>query len=185
MVSGLTEVTTERLVLRPAVAGDAGAVWSFRALDSVGLWLTRAPRSFEAFRTQFTEPESLERTLVIECDGEIIGDAMIWVQDAWSQAEVMAKAGGVQASLGWVLHPDWTGQGYATEAVRELLRICFEDLGLRRVTADCFAENEASWRLMERVGMRREGHTVRDSLHRSGEWLDGYAYALLVDEWRS
>ncbi len=65
-----------------------------------------------------------------------------------------------------------------------MLRICFEGLGLRRVTADCFAENEASWRLMERVGMRREAHNVRDSLQRSGQWLDGYGYALLAEEWR-
>ena len=62
--------------------------------------------------------------------------------------------------------------------------LCFEDLGLRRVTATCFADNEASWRLMERAGMRRELYTVRDSLHRSGEWLDGMGYALLADEWR-
>jgi RimJ/RimL family protein N-acetyltransferase len=64
------------------------------------------------------------------------------------------------------------------------MRICFEDLGLRRVTANTFADNEPSWRLMERVGMRRELHTVRESLHRSGEWLDGLGYALLADEWR-
>jgi RimJ/RimL family protein N-acetyltransferase len=83
------------------------------------------------------------------------------------------------------LHPDHAGQGYATEAVRELIRLCFEDLGLRRVTANCFADNEASWRLMERLGMRRELHAVHESLHRSGEWLDGYGYALLVDEWRA
>ena len=37
---------------------------------------------------------------------------------------------------------------------------------------------------MERVGMRRELHTVRESLHRSGQWPDGMGYALLADEWR-
>jgi RimJ/RimL family protein N-acetyltransferase len=37
---------------------------------------------------------------------------------------------------------------------------------------------------MERLGMRREAHTVSDSLHRSGRWLDGYGYALLAEEWR-
>jgi RimJ/RimL family protein N-acetyltransferase len=68
--------------------------------------------------------------------------------------------------------------------VGTLLRLCFEDLGLRRVTAQCFADNTASWRLMERVGMRRETHGVADSLHRSGAWLDGFGYALLADEWR-
>jgi RimJ/RimL family protein N-acetyltransferase len=83
-----------------------------------------------------------------------------------------------------VFSPDHAGRGYATEAVRELIRICFTDLGLRRLTANCFAGNEASWRLMERVGMRRELYTVRDSLHRSGQWLDGIGYALLADEWQ-
>lgn len=51
------------------------------------------------------------------------------------------------------------------------------------MTAHCFADNAASWHLMERVGMRRELRTVRDSLHRSGAWLDGMGYALLADEW--
>ncbi len=52
-------------------------------------------------------------------------------------------------------------------------------------TANCFAATDASWRLMERVGMRREAYMVRESLHRSGEWLDGVGYALLADEWHA
>ena len=76
-------------------------------------------------------------------------------------------------------------QAVATEAVRELLRHCFQDLGVRRVTANCFLDNDSSWRLMERVGMRREQHAVRESLHRSGRWLDTVAYALLHEEWSS
>ena len=95
-----------------------------------------------------------------------------------------SQARGVQAELGWALRPEETGQGYATEAVEAVLRICFDDLGLRRVTASCFAANTASFRLMERVGMRREAATIRDALHPSGEWMDGYSYALLADEWR-
>jgi len=177
-------VRTERLSLRPATTGDVEATWRFRRLESVSRWLTTAVGTLDEHRSLFEKPESLAKTLVIELEGEVIGDLMLAVQDAWAQAEVATQAEGVQAELGWVLHPDHAGRGYASEAVRELIRICFEELGLRRVTADCFAENEASWRLMERVGMRREGHTVRDSLHRSGGWLDGLAYALLADEWR-
>ncbi|MDN5771501.1 MAG: GNAT family N-acetyltransferase [Microlunatus sp.] len=74
--------------------------------------------------------------------------------------------------------------GYRCLATRALLRVCFAELGLRRVTAGCFADNIASWRLMERLGMRREAHTIRDSLHRSGRWLDGLRYALLAEEWK-
>ncbi len=177
-------VRTERLVLRPARPEDAEATWEIRRLESVHRWLTRAPGSLESYRERFTEPEFLARTLVIEHDGEIIGDLMVAVGDAWAQEEVADQAKGVEGNLGWLIHPDAGGQGLATEAVRELLRICFEDLGLRRVTAECFEANEPSWRLMERVGMRREVHTVRESLHRSGEWLDGLGYALLADEWR-
>jgi RimJ/RimL family protein N-acetyltransferase len=178
-------VHTARLALRPVSVDDVEPTWAYRRLESVGHWLTRAPQTLPEYRTQFEEPETLAKSLVIELDGEVVGDLMVAVADAWAQAEVADRARGVQAELGWVIDPGRAGHGYATEAVRELLRICFEDLGLLRVTAACFSANEASWRLMERVGMRRELHSVRDSLHRSGEWLDGYAYALLADEWRS
>ena len=67
--------------------------------------------------------------------------------------------------------------------MRELLRLCFRDLGVRRVTANCFLDNDTSWRLMERVGMRRELRAVRESPHRSGRWLDTVGCALLEEEW--
>lgn len=178
-------VRTERLTLRPATADDVEATWRVRRLGEVTWWITRAPATLEEYRAHFQEPDRLATTLVVELDGEVIGDLMLRVDDAWAQAEVAERARGVQAELGWVLHPEHTGRGYGTEAVRELVRLCFEDLGLRRVTAGCFADNEASWRLMERVGMRRETYTVRESLHRSGRWLDGAGYALLAEEWRA
>jgi hypothetical protein len=98
---------------------------------------------------------------------------MLRRDDAWAQLEVTGQARGAQAELGWVLDPAYTGHGYATEAVRELLRYCFQDLGVHRVTANCFLDNDTSWRLMERVGMRRELHAVRESLHGSGRWRIG------------
>jgi RimJ/RimL family protein N-acetyltransferase len=178
---------TQRLTLRPATPQDAEATWSFRRLESVAQWLTGTPTDFEAYRTVFLEPARLATTVVVERDDgdgrAVIGDLMLRREDAWAQTEVADRATGTQAELGWVLDPRWTGRGYATEAVRELLRYCFEDLGVRRVVAGCFSDNAASWRLMERVGMRRETHAVRDSLHRSGAWLDSFVYAVLADEW--
>jgi RimJ/RimL family protein N-acetyltransferase len=186
MSTGLAGLTwprhTDRLTLRPATTDDADATWRFRRREDVGRWITRAPATLDEHRTWFRAPDSLARTLVIEHSGTVVGDLMVRIEDAWAQAEIAERARGMQAELGWVLHPEYAGHGYATEAVRELLRLCFEDLGLHRVTATCFAGNEASWRLMERVGMRREFYTVRDSLHRSGEWLDCVGYALLADE---
>jgi RimJ/RimL family protein N-acetyltransferase len=177
-------VTTPRLSLRRATPADLGPTWRYRRLEPVSRWLIRAPRTVADYRVQFERPDSLAKTLVVELRGEVVGDLMVTVEDGWAQAEVLEQAQQVQAELGWVLDPGQGGHGYASEAVRELIRLCFEELGLRRVTANCFADNEASWRLMERVGMRREVHTVRESLHRSGRWLDGLGYALLADEWQ-
>lgn len=178
-------VRTERLAIRPAVEGDVDATWRFRRLPEVGEWITRAPTNRDDYVAQFLDLGRLAKTLVVELDGVVIGDLMLKIEDAWSQAEVADRAQGVQAELGWVLDPAHGGKGYATEAVQALVRICFEELGLRRVSANCFADNTASRRMMERLGMRLELRTKQDSLHRSGRWLDGLGYALLAGEWRA
>jgi RimJ/RimL family protein N-acetyltransferase len=178
---------TERLTLRPATADDAEPTWKFRRLESVNEWLTGCPADLDGYRELFSEPARLATTVILtlghDTAAPIIGDLMLRREDAWAQREVADQARDVQAELGWVLDPGHTGHGYATEAVRELLRYCFQDLGVRRVTANCFLDNDTSRRLMERVGMRRELHAVSDSLHRSGRWLDTVGYAILQAEW--
>jgi RimJ/RimL family protein N-acetyltransferase len=176
-------VRTSRLTLRAATHEDADATWQYRRLPEVAEWLTELPADLAAYRTTFCDPARLATTVIIERDGELLGDFMLRVEDAWAQAEVAERARNAQAELGWVLDPRFTGRGYATEAVSELLRVCFEELGVRRAVADCFLANDASWRLMERVGMRREVHAVAESLHRTGRWLDTVAYAVLAEEW--
>jgi RimJ/RimL family protein N-acetyltransferase len=173
-------VSTARLTLRRATSDDADAVLSYRSSPLATEWLGEPP---EDFHERFVAPARLDLLLVIERAGAVIGDLMIKIGDVWAPPQLAERAKGVQAELGWALRPEETGQGYATEAVEAALRICFEDLGLHRVTADCFVGNVPSYRLMERVGMRREQHAVKDALHPSGEWMDGYGYALLAEEW--
>jgi RimJ/RimL family protein N-acetyltransferase len=175
--------TTARLSIRPGVEADLEPLFRIRTRPEVEQWMTDAPPDLDWFLRRSAEVDRLASTLVIERDGRMVGDLMLRVEDAWGQHEVAADARGTQAEIGWCLDPAETGRGYATEAVEELLRIAFSGLGLRRVTALCFAANDPSWRLMERVGMRRETHAVRDSLHRTGGWMDGYGYALLAEEW--
>lgn len=175
-------VRTERLLLRRATPGDLESVWAFRRLPEVHEWLGSAAPDYDTYRERFLRPERLAGMLVVERDGQVIGTISVRVQDGWSQEDVADQARGVQAGLGWVFDPRFHGKGYATEAVRAVIGLCFGPLGLRRVTAGCFADNEPSWRLMERVGMRREQHAVRESLHRTKGWLDGFEYALLAEE---
>lgn len=175
---------TERLVIRPVTEDDFEALWQIRRQETVGQWMTRSSTDRDGFVEVMAEPDRMGKTFVIERDGAVIGDLMLAPEDAWAQIEVAEQAKGVQAEIGWCIDPAAEGHGYATEAVRELIRVAFEELGLRRLVANAFAANKASTRLMERVGMRQEQYAVRESLHRSGEWMDGISYALLADEWR-
>ncbi|MFD0903311.1 GNAT family N-acetyltransferase [Actinomadura sediminis] len=176
-------ISTERLLLRRASPDDLDATWAFRRLPETQEWVTAAVKTYDDYRERFLREKLLADLLVIELDGRVIGDLTLKVQDAWAQEEVADQAENVHGELGWTLDPSYGGKGYATEAVRALIDISFNGLGLRRLHAECFYDNESSWRLMERVGMRREQHTVKDSLHRTRGWLDGLAYALLAEEW--
>lgn len=175
---------TARLELRRATPADVATIAAIRAKPGVSEWLSSGG-SPAAIAAHLARAPRLAAALVIAADGDIIGDAMIAIGDAWAQNEVSDRAAGCQAELGWVLDPAHGGRGLATEAVADLLAIAFDELGVHRVVAECFADNESSWRLMERVGMRRETHSIRDGLHRSGRWLDGYTYAMLADEWQT
>ncbi|GIG22003.1 N-acetyltransferase [Cellulomonas chitinilytica] len=178
-------VRTARLTVRPATVDDVESIWQIRRRPAVNEWLGHDFSDHDTCVERLLDPDRLATTLVIELDGRVVGDLMLLVEDGWAQSDVADRAHLVQATLGWVLDPDHGGQGYATEAVAEVVRICFEDLGLRRVRAVCFADNVPSWRLMERLGMRREEHSRRDSFHRTKGWVDGMTYALLADEWRA
>ena len=178
-------VHTERLLLRRASPGDLDATWAFRRLPEVHEWLGAATATYDAYRERYFRPRHFASLLVVELDGRVIGDLMLKMEDGWGQEEVAARVKGVQGELGWTLDPAFGGQGYATEAVRALIGLCFGPLGLRRLHADCFLDNEPSWRLMERLGMRREVHSVRHSLHRTKGWLDALTYALLAEEWNA
>jgi RimJ/RimL family protein N-acetyltransferase len=76
------------------------------------------------------------------------------------------------------------GLGYAGEAVGVLLGLGFDGLALHRIVGRCDPRNAASAGLMERLGMRREGHLLENE-YVKGEWVGEYIYALLADEWRA
>jgi RimJ/RimL family protein N-acetyltransferase len=178
-------LSTQRLVLRPATIADARATWAYRKLPETSRWVTSTWDDYAAYLRSFRDPEHLRERLVVELTGTVVGEVVIRRQDAWSQTEVRKAARGVEAELGWSLNPAFSGRGLASEAVSAALRLCFEELGLHRVQARCFSANVPSWKLMERIGMRREAHLVSGILHRDGQWMDGYSYALLKDEWQA
>lgn len=171
---------TERLELRRMTPDDAPDVYAVKTDPALAEWTSRRNTSGEAFVGDVANRCATD--LVATWDGRLAGLLMVRVTDGWAQGDVAEKARGSQAELGWTVLPWAQGQGVATEMAAEGLAIAFR-LGVRRVVAECFAANAASWRVMERIGMRRELHGVKDSLHHSGVWMDGLAYGILRDEW--
>jgi RimJ/RimL family protein N-acetyltransferase len=174
---------TARLSLRPCEPADLPAVYAVRSLPEVAEWMPSHPASYEDFVLRQGASNALERCLVIELDGTVIGDLYLHVEDGWTQSEVADQGKGAQAEIGWCLSPDHQGNGYVAEATAELLRICFEDLGVRRVSANAFADNAPSVKVMERLGMVCEARFRKESLHRDLGWVDGIVYALLREDW--
>lgn len=173
---------TARLELRPALVADADEVWRWHRRPEVTEWTSRLAVERDAFAAHFAS--RLAMTVLGLLDGRIVASTKLQPTDAWAQAEVAGQAGQF-CELGWVLDPAVHGRGLGTEVAAELLAIAFDGLEVRRVVAYCFADNVPSWKVMEKIGMRREGHFRSESLHRTRGWVDGFAYGLLADEWRS
>ena len=87
-----------------------------------------------------------------------------------------------EGEIGYILNRDFWGQGYGTETATALLRFGFEQLDLHRIVATCDRYNIGSARVLEKVGMRREGHFVEHKWEK-GKWCDSYYFAMLLSEW--
>jgi len=87
------------------------------------------------------------------------------------------------AYFGFWLNRLFWGQGYGTEVAKALLSFGFDELRLHRIFAWCDAENVSSARILEKIGMRREGVFVKNWMIRDN-WRDAFLYAMLDSEWR-
>ena len=179
-----TSLRTDRLVLRPVAESDAERILEYRNRPDVTRWLIRTVVDPDAFRAACTatvdDPD--DHTVAVVLDGLVIGTVSLELSDGMGQPGMPSRT---EAHMGYIFDPDHSGRGYASEAVAAVVDHSFRRLGVRRITAGCFADNAASVRILEKVGMRREQHGVGDSWHAELGWLDGYTYALLEDEWRA
>ena len=105
--------------------------------------------------------------------GKVIGQSNISIQSKEHS----------RAEIGWVVHPDYVGQGYATEATRALITYAFNTLKFHRLVAYIDQRNEASVKLAERLGMRHEASFMKDEFFK-GEWTSAFLYAVLSEEWK-
>ena len=174
-------VRTPRLQLRPLAAGDAAALHAYRSLETVTRYVPFAPMTRAEIDAKLAGRWA-QRRLAGDGDGVVLGiqrvDTGELIGDLSLFLVSVEHRGG---EIGWLLHPSHSGRGYATEAARAALSLAFEDLGLHRIVARVDARNDASLRLCERLGMRREA-VLRQNEWFKGEWSDEIDYALLADE---
>ncbi|MBJ7356037.1 GNAT family N-acetyltransferase [Nocardioides sp.] len=174
----MTELRTDRLLLRPVRESDLDRMLEYRNLPEVTQWLLRTvvdPDAFrEAWRAAGDNPD--DHSVAVLLDGVVIGTVSFELTDGMGQPGMPTRT---EAGLGYTFDPAYGGHGYATEAVRAVLARAFDELGVHRVTAGCFADNIASVRVLEKVGMRREQHGVEDSWHAELGWVDGLTFAML------
>ena len=95
---------------------------------------------------------------------------------------LVVLSGAKDGEIWYLVDPEHWGRGIATEAVQQLLGFGFGELRLHRIWATCLPENPGSSRVLEKVGMRREGFLVKN-LKIHGVWKSSFLYAMLVEEW--
>ncbi len=173
---------TRRLILREFRAGDLDAVHAYGSDPEVVRFMPWGPNTPEEtrrflqrkFDEQAADPRPTYDVAVVErASGRVIGSVGLRL-----------NAERTQAALGYCYARHAWGRGIATEAAWAMLRFGFEELGLDRIHATCDAQNIGSARVLEKIGMRREGHRIEDILQ-DGRWRDTLAYAILAREWRS
>lgn len=174
---------TARLTLRPITLDDLDDVYAFQRRADVVRWMYGAgPRDREQSRASVTAMAGED---ALRAEGDCLTLAVVTEAGVIGTVELVWRSRPDRtAELGYVFHPDHGGRGLATEAARTLLDWGFGEFGLHRVYARCHAGNEASARMMARLGMRQEARHVESYLFR-GEWADQLVFAVLDREWRS
>ena len=173
-------LTTERLVLRPLVAGDAPVIQQLAGSREVALNTLTIPHPYPdgvaeewiaGHEDRFVSGDELALAITLRETGDLAGVIGLRFRRNHDGAEMGY----------WVGMPYW-GRGYTTEAARAMLRYGFEERGLKKIFGCHFARNPASGRVLQKIGMQYEG-TLRAHTKKWGEHQDVVMYGMLREEW--
>ena len=157
-------LVTERLVLRLMTLGDVDDVFAYSALEEVCRYQLHEPRTRDEVAEQIANHTAattlakdgdylqlaLELPATTDVPGRVIGDSYFSLGSVENSRGV----------IGWTMHPDFMGHGYATEAASAVLDTAFRTLRLHRVMAELDPRNTASIALCKRLRMREEAYFV-------------------------
>jgi [ribosomal protein S5]-alanine N-acetyltransferase len=175
-------ITTERLILRPLKKTDYQDYFEYMSVPETFRFERGEPITLKDAR-KFCKEWASKKTVnfwavVLKETGKVIGNVSFFPERppefrTWN--------------IGYIFNPAFQNKGYATEAARVVIRNAFTVLKVHRITGCCSPDNTASWKVLEKCGMRREALNLKDFPIRNDEngqpvWLDSYQYAILEDE---
>lgn len=177
----MTLILTKRLIIRPILDTDLDTVLSFMSLPVTFRFISEQPLNEEKVRSMIERGQNnpnrngipTDNAVTLKETGELIGLLSFYTINSRFRT----------VEIGWIFHPDYRGQGYASESARALVNYGFRVLGLHRIIATCDPRNIPSVRIMEKLGMRREGEFLDSVLLAEGEWHHEYFYAITEKEW--
>lgn len=184
--SRMPVLNTARLEMRRMLPQDSYDMYEYACRPDVTRYLTWNPHPSREYTREY-----LEYLADRYRAGEFYDWALIWCANGEMYRKMIGTCGFTRfdlannsAEVGYVINPDYSGRGVATEAVRRVLHFGFEDLRLHRIEAKYIIGNDASRRVMEKVGMHYEG-THRGSMLIKGIYRDIGICAILEDEYRA
>jgi len=174
-----TVIITNRLHLRPFQIGDADDVLEYASDTEYGKYEVKVPQPFtlndaREFVARFSNPQQLEeiKMLAMVLGNKVIGQVYLNLLDPENE----------RAELAWMLSKALWGQGFTTEAAKAILDWGFQNLKLNKIYARCDFRNVRSVRVMEKLGMKREG-LLRCNSKWLGQYIDELYYGILRREW--
>jgi [ribosomal protein S5]-alanine N-acetyltransferase len=175
-------LATERLKFRELMESDWKGVHDYASQEAVCKYQPWGPNTIEdtkAFVNEVvTDHNKNPRTrymlaLVSKNDGRLIGAAEMNIRDFHHR----------NGEIGYIIHPDYWGKGMATEAAEKMISIGFNHFNLHRIQATCDPDNIASYKVLEKIGMKKEGILRENLLLKSG-WRDSAVFSVLKSEYR-
>lgn len=174
------QLFTERLLLRDITINDIQAIFDYRSdaeANKFQSWIPETLEDVDSFiqrnNKEFNQPESWYQVLITDKETKtVIGDVGIHFFGSEN----------LQVELGITLNKFFYGKGYASEALKGVIDFLFNDLNKHRVMTSIDPDNIDSMKLVERIGLRKEGHFMK-SLFWKNNWVDDVIYAILQEEW--
>ncbi|MFD1412986.1 GNAT family N-acetyltransferase [Oceanobacillus jeddahense] len=171
------EFKTDRLLIRPFNENDLQDVFHLYNNDATCKYLLHDKWTDENKQEEFHKKlennvltKETPLNLAVVSGAEVIGDLAVWYTEMKDTVEI-----------GYTFSQEASGRGYATEAVSSLVKRLFAEYDVHRIQANLDARNEASQKLCERIGMRKEAHFIQDFWSK-GEWTDSIVYGMLLSD---